>query len=198
MKITCLLLLTIINAQLAHGALYAAPPDPAQNQSASDSAPEAASAQANRPTGASAPQSETRASGETHQPPCYKESPQQQDGSDQLNSSRAGWWTSGPSGGKSRERSFCGSGPIQSCCKSQFTGERSNLPGAPSSAGRCNSARVAFGRHCAPSRSERGSYRRSRKLQHPKHGSNQRNANEPQRSKELILCDTFTNFAPHI
>jgi hypothetical protein len=69
MKITCLLLLTIINAQLAHGALYAAPLSPAQNQIASESAPKAASAQANGPTGASAPQSETRASGETHQPP---------------------------------------------------------------------------------------------------------------------------------
>ena len=28
MKIICLLLLTIINAQLAHGTLYAAPPKP--------------------------------------------------------------------------------------------------------------------------------------------------------------------------
>jgi hypothetical protein len=68
MKITCLLLLTIINAQLAHGTLYAAPPNPAQNQTASESAPKAVSAQTNRPSSDGGPQSDARASGETEQP----------------------------------------------------------------------------------------------------------------------------------
>ena len=66
MKVTCLLLLTIINAQLVNEALYAAPPNPAQNQTAS--APKAVSAQTNRPSSDGGPQSDARASGETEQP----------------------------------------------------------------------------------------------------------------------------------
>jgi hypothetical protein len=65
MKVTCLLLLTIINAQLAHGTLYAAPPNPAQNQTASESAPKVVSAQTNRPSGDGAPHYDARAGGET-------------------------------------------------------------------------------------------------------------------------------------
>lgn len=68
MKVTCLLLLTIINARLAHGTLYAAPSNPAQNQTASESAPKVVSAQNNRPSGDGDPQSDARASGETRQP----------------------------------------------------------------------------------------------------------------------------------
>lgn len=68
MKVTCLLLLTIINARLAHGTLYAAPPNPAQNQTPSPSAPKVVSAQSNRSSGDGDPQSDARASGETRQP----------------------------------------------------------------------------------------------------------------------------------
>lgn len=68
MKITCLLLLTIINAQLVNGALYTAPPNPAQNQTASESAPKVVSAQSNRPSGDGGPHSDARAGGEKQQP----------------------------------------------------------------------------------------------------------------------------------
>jgi hypothetical protein len=59
MKIIGLLLLTIINAQLAHGTLYAAPPNSAQ------SAPKVVSDQSNRPSGDGAPHNDARAGGET-------------------------------------------------------------------------------------------------------------------------------------
>jgi hypothetical protein len=65
MKIIGLLLLTIINAQLAHGTLFAAPPSPTQNQTASESAPKAVSDQSNRPSGDGAPHNDARAGGET-------------------------------------------------------------------------------------------------------------------------------------
>jgi hypothetical protein len=65
MKIIGLLLLTIINAQLAHGTLYAAPPNSAQNQTASESAPKVVSDQSNRPSGDGAPHNDARAGGET-------------------------------------------------------------------------------------------------------------------------------------
>jgi len=68
MKIICLLILTIINPQLAHGTLYAAPPSPTQNQTASESAPKAVSAQNNRTSGDGGPQSDARANGETQHP----------------------------------------------------------------------------------------------------------------------------------
>ncbi len=68
MKTICLLLLTMINAQLVNGALYAAPANPAQNQTASEGTPKAVNAQTNRPTGDGAPQSDTRASGEIREP----------------------------------------------------------------------------------------------------------------------------------
>jgi hypothetical protein len=50
---------------LAHGTLYAAPPNPAQNQTASESAPKVVSAQTNRPSGDGAPHYDARAGGET-------------------------------------------------------------------------------------------------------------------------------------
>jgi hypothetical protein len=75
MKIICLLLLTMINARLVNGVLYAAPADPAQNQTASEGAPKAVNAQTNRPTGDGAPQSDTKASGETHEPRRATKSP---------------------------------------------------------------------------------------------------------------------------
>lgn len=68
MKVTCLLLLTIINAELVNGALYADPPNPAQSQTASESAPKAVSDQSNRPSVDGGPRSDARASGETQQP----------------------------------------------------------------------------------------------------------------------------------
>ena len=68
MKITCLLLLTMINVLLVNRILHAAPANPAQNQNASETAPREASTQANRPTGDGAPQGDTRASGETREP----------------------------------------------------------------------------------------------------------------------------------
>ena len=68
MKTICLLLLTMINVLLVNRILHAAPANPAQNQNASETAPREASTQANRPTGDGAPQGDTRASGETHEP----------------------------------------------------------------------------------------------------------------------------------
>jgi hypothetical protein len=68
MKVIGLLLLTIINAQLVNESLYAAPPNSAQNQTASESAPKPVSAQSNRPSGDGGPQSVARARGETQQP----------------------------------------------------------------------------------------------------------------------------------
>jgi hypothetical protein len=68
MKIIGLLLLTIINAQLAHGTLYAAPPNSAQNQTASESAPKVVSGQNNRPSGDDGPHNDARAGGETQRP----------------------------------------------------------------------------------------------------------------------------------
>jgi len=68
MKVISLLLLTITNAQLAHGTLYAAPPSPAQNQTASECAPKVVSAQNNRTSGDGGPQSDARAGGETQHP----------------------------------------------------------------------------------------------------------------------------------
>ncbi len=67
MKTICLLLLTMINARLVNGVLYAAPANPAQNQTASEGMPKAVNAQTNRPTGDSAPQRDTKATGETHE-----------------------------------------------------------------------------------------------------------------------------------
>jgi hypothetical protein len=68
MKIICLLLLTIINAQLAGGTLYAAPPNSAQNQTASESASKVVSAQNNRPSSDGGPHNDARAGGKTQHP----------------------------------------------------------------------------------------------------------------------------------
>jgi hypothetical protein len=68
MKVTCLLLLTIINAQLAHGTLYAAPTNPAQNELTSESAPKVASGQNNRPSGDGGPHNDARMGTETRNP----------------------------------------------------------------------------------------------------------------------------------
>jgi hypothetical protein len=68
MKTICLLLLTMINVRLVNGVLYAAPANPAQNQTASEGMPKAVNAQTNRPTGDGAPQSDTKATGETPEP----------------------------------------------------------------------------------------------------------------------------------
>jgi hypothetical protein len=68
MKVIGLLLLTIINAELVNEALYAAPPNPAQNQTASESAPKVVSAQTNRPSSDGGPHNDARAGGETQHP----------------------------------------------------------------------------------------------------------------------------------
>ena len=68
MKVNCLLLLAIINAQLAHGTLYATPPNPVPNQRASESAPKVVSAQRNRPSGDGGPNNDTRAGREIERP----------------------------------------------------------------------------------------------------------------------------------
>jgi hypothetical protein len=68
MKAIRLLLLTIVDAALLSGGLYAVPTNPAADQAASESAPKAVSAQSNRPSGTSGPQSDARASGEQQGP----------------------------------------------------------------------------------------------------------------------------------
>jgi len=68
MKVIGLLLLTIINAQLVSEALYAAPPNPAQNQTASESAPKVVNAQNNRPSGHGGLHNDARAGRETEHP----------------------------------------------------------------------------------------------------------------------------------
>jgi len=68
MKVIGLLLLTIINAELVNEALYAAPPNPAQNQTASESAPKVVSAQTNRRSSDGGPHNDARANGETQHP----------------------------------------------------------------------------------------------------------------------------------
>lgn len=68
MKVTCLLLLMIISAQSANGTLYAAPSNPAQNQTASESAPKAVSTQNSRPSGDGDPHNDARVGAETRHP----------------------------------------------------------------------------------------------------------------------------------
>lgn len=65
MKAVCLLFffLTMISGQLVSGALYAAPRDPAQTESASEGSPKAVSVPDNRPSGGT-PQSDAKANGQ--------------------------------------------------------------------------------------------------------------------------------------
>lgn len=76
MKAIRLLLLTIVDAALVSGGLYAVSTNPAADQTASESAPKAVSAQSNRPTGNGGPQTDARASGEQQGPrPSEKNRP---------------------------------------------------------------------------------------------------------------------------
>jgi hypothetical protein len=68
MRATCLLLLTLANAALLSGGLYAAPTNPQSDQTASQAALNAVSPQSNRPNGDGGAQSDARQSGERQAP----------------------------------------------------------------------------------------------------------------------------------
>jgi hypothetical protein len=68
MKAIRFLLLTLANAALVSGGLYAAPTNPQSDQTASQPAPNAVSPQSNRPNGDGGPQSDASKSGERQAP----------------------------------------------------------------------------------------------------------------------------------